>query len=158
MSGDFTLSSPVVAEGQMIPKEYRGESASPALSWTAGPEGTKSYAIVFKDVTPGFSMNFMHWVIYDVPASTTSLPMGVPSDPSITMPVTAKQGRNYNRMNGYIGPGAPSGTNMYRFTLYALSVDALPELSETSTGMQVETALEGSSKLGTAVLNVTSMP
>jgi Raf kinase inhibitor-like YbhB/YbcL family protein len=144
-------------DGQLLPAEYRGSKPSPALSWAPGPAGTKSYAIVFKDVTSGFTMNYMHWVIYDIPATTTSLPMGVPTDAMITTPVVAKQATHYNRATGYIGPGAPVGTNMYRFTIYALSVDALPGLMGTPLGAQVETAAEGN-KLATATLNITSMP
>jgi Raf kinase inhibitor-like YbhB/YbcL family protein len=145
-------------EGQLLPGDYRGSKPSPALSWTPGPTGTKSYAIVFKDITPGFSMNFMHWVIYDIPAATTSLPMGVPTEAMLTAPAMAKQPNNYSGAPGYIGPGAPSGTNMYRFTIYALSVDALPGVTARSTGAQIETAAEGASKLATATLNIKSMP
>jgi phosphatidylethanolamine-binding protein (PEBP) family uncharacterized protein len=115
-----------------------------------------SYAIVFKDTTAGISMNYMHWTIYDIPASVTSLPMGVMSGPTLTDPAGAKQGKNYQSNNAFTGPCG--GMNTYKFTLYALKVATLPGLSASSTGAQVETAAEGMSKLASTVLNVHSMP
>lgn len=140
----------------MLPKDYRCQKPSPALTWTAGPAGTQSYAIVFKDVTPGFSMNYMHWVIYDVPATVMSLPMGVPAGAMPSEPAGAKQGQNYSKAAQFAGPCG--GNNMYKFTLYALDVATLPDVVANPTGAQVETALEGSHKLASSTLNVTSMP
>jgi Raf kinase inhibitor-like YbhB/YbcL family protein len=156
-AGAFAITSPVVKEGEMIPAEYRCQKPSPALDWTAGPAGTKSYAIVFKDVTPGaVSLNYKHWIIYDIPASVMALPMGVPAGATITMPVMAKQGKNYSMNPQFAGPCG--GMNMYKFTLYAIDTEALPDVPANATGDQVETALEGSHKLGTATLNIKSMP
>jgi phosphatidylethanolamine-binding protein (PEBP) family uncharacterized protein len=74
------------------------------------------------------------------------------------VPAGAKQGPNYGGMPVYAGPCAPFGTNMYRFTVYALDVASLPNLPANATSVQIETALEGSHKLATATLDVTSMP
>jgi Raf kinase inhibitor-like YbhB/YbcL family protein len=156
--GSFMLTTDVLKDDEMLPKEYRCDAQSPALSWSAGPSGTQSYAIVFKDVTPGFSMNFMHWVIYDIPASVMSLPMGVKAGAAVDTPAGAKQGNNYKPVTGFSGPCATSGTNMYKFTLYALDVATLPGLSGTPMDAQVETALEGAHKLATATLTTSSMP
>jgi Raf kinase inhibitor-like YbhB/YbcL family protein len=155
--GAFALTSPVVKEGELLPADYRCAKPSPALTWTAGPAGTMSYAIVFKDTTAGsVTMNTMHWAIYDIPASVTSLPMGVMTGPTLTDPAGAKQGKNYKGENGFTGPCG--GMNTYKFTLYALKVATLPGLSASSMDAQVETAAEGMSKLASTVLNVHSMP
>jgi Raf kinase inhibitor-like YbhB/YbcL family protein len=154
------LTSTVVNDGQMIPKGYRCQNPSPPLSWTAGPSGTLSYAIVFKDVTKPQQI-VMHWVIYDIPSKEMGLPEHMPSGATLTSPaspVDAKQGPNYSGMRVYAGPCAPSGTNMYKFTLYALDVATLPDVPANANATQIETALEGSHKLATAVLNITSMP
>jgi Raf kinase inhibitor-like YbhB/YbcL family protein len=156
-AGAFALTSPVVKEGELLPADYRCAKPSPALTWTPGPAGTMSYAIVFKDTTAGgFSMGYMHWTIYDIPASVTSLPMGVPMGASLSDPAGAKQGQNYQNANAFTGPCG--GMNTYRFTLYALSVATLPGLSASSKGAQVEAAAEGSSKLASTALNIRSMP
>src|SRR5687768_8281581 len=75
----FTVSSTAFAEGAAIPAEHQctvitgGQNVSPPLSWSAGPAGTQSYAIVMKDT----DISFNHWVIWDIPASVLSLPAGV---------------------------------------------------------------------------------
>ena len=39
-----------------------GENHSPALTWTAGPEGTQSYAIVMHDPDAPTGVGFFHWI------------------------------------------------------------------------------------------------
>src|SRR5438552_2672943 len=73
----LTLTSTAFTEGTMIPaaQTCTGDShMSPPLSWTAGPSGTMSYAIALVDMTN----TFVHWTIWDMPASTTSLAGNLP--------------------------------------------------------------------------------
>lgn len=53
-----------------------GGNASPQLSWRHAPPGTRSFAVVAYDITAQFT----HWIIYNIPADTPSLPdnAGVP--------------------------------------------------------------------------------
>jgi Raf kinase inhibitor-like YbhB/YbcL family protein len=145
--GAFELTSTAVMDGQMIPAMYRCDGPSPALSWTAGPAGTMSYALVFKDITPGLSMNFMHWTVYDIPATT----MGFTENATPAAP--AMQGPNWQNANEYSGPCAPFGMNTYTFTLFAL-----PTATLTVTGGNVEGAAMAASPLGMATLTIKSMP
>lgn len=83
----FELSSPSLNSGSPLDAQYScegkdfldGGDVIPALSWTAGPEGTQSYAIAFKDMTivqgggPNVA-NGYHWAMWNIPASTTSTP------------------------------------------------------------------------------------
>lgn len=74
-----------------------GGNRSPAIGWSAGPEGTASYAIICHDPdvpSVGDDVNqegktvpadlprvdFFHWVLVDIPAGTTSLAGGADSD------------------------------------------------------------------------------
>lgn len=61
---------------------------------------------------------FVHWVVYNLPASVTSLPEGIRSDRDL--PQGAVHGQNSWGSNSYGGPCPPSGTHRYFFTLYAL--------------------------------------
>src|SRR5690606_19879882 len=59
------------------------DNESPELNWTPGPEGTQSYALVFHDLSNGFA----HWAIWNLSASTQSLPPALPGDAMLTSPV-----------------------------------------------------------------------
>jgi Raf kinase inhibitor-like YbhB/YbcL family protein len=76
---EMKLASSAFQDRGSIPKNYtgEGEDVSPALSWSNIPEGTKSFALFCHDpdaplVTPG-NYGFVHWVLYNVPASVTQL-------------------------------------------------------------------------------------
>ncbi len=106
-------------EGEAIPRQYtcQGEDISPALSWEAGPDGTRSFAVIVDDPdAPGGT--FVHWVLYDLPGNTRELPESQPRDK--TLPNGAKQGVNSFKKLGYSGPCPASGTHRYFFKVYAL--------------------------------------
>jgi len=138
------------------------EGTSPPLSWTAGPAGTKSYAITFFDTTL-VDMNSAlgyHWVMWDIPAATLSLPAKLPSGATLTTPVMAKQTSPTNPFDGwpkdtFFGP-CPNGTSnttntdTYAFTIYALGVDHLT--GDLTSVKNVETAIKAATPLATAKL------
>jgi Raf kinase inhibitor-like YbhB/YbcL family protein len=124
--GNLSLSSTAFANNGTIPLRYAstdagGQNVSPPLSWSGAPSGTRSFVLVCLDPDAD---NFVHWVMYDIPASVNSLPEGVP--PQATLPNGAKQGENGMGTIGYFGPEPPPGElHRYVFTLYALAVDSL---------------------------------
>jgi Raf kinase inhibitor-like YbhB/YbcL family protein len=99
-----------VKSGKMIPDKYAfcvpaaqghagpGSNISPPISWSKGPKGTQSYAIILTDTdspkTNRDKMNkegmtipntserqtFYHWVLVDIPASVRSLKEGADSN------------------------------------------------------------------------------
>ena len=111
-----------------------GGSHSPPFDWTAGPAATMSYAIVLTDK----SISYRHWVLWDIPASTTSLPADLARTATLTMPMGAKQ---VSIGTGYAGPCPPTGTHTYEFALYAVNVSPLPGVTTNSMPMAVETAV-----------------
>jgi Raf kinase inhibitor-like YbhB/YbcL family protein len=120
----FTLTSPAFAEGGVIPDENAcaGANISPELNWTPGPAGTMGYAVVFTDTNNGF----VHWVIYDIPASATGLPEDVDKTYAPADVPGAHQTTSYSPgTRGYLGP-CPGETHVYRFELVALDVLTLP--------------------------------
>lgn len=134
----FKLTSTALAEGATFKTENscNGANKSPDLSWGPGPEGTKSYAIVFNDE----SLGFLHGVTYDIPVTTTSAPAGVDNVYEPTKLPGAKQTLSYltNRY-GYAGPCAPKpNEDTYEFVLYALDVETLPGMTKTTTRADAE--------------------
>src|SRR2546423_1338603 len=74
-------SSKFTAKGD-IPGEHtcEGKDVAPPLAWSGGPAGTKSFALIVDDPDApdprAPKQTWVHWVIYDIPANTTSLPEG----------------------------------------------------------------------------------
>lgn len=118
------LESEDFQNGSQIPSRFTcdGENTSPKLSWEDEPEGTKSFALSMIDPdAPGGE--FIHWLIYDIPEDIRSLHWG-------DVPQEAKQLSNDAGTLGYTGPCPPRpSTHRYIFTLYALDIENLTEIS-----------------------------
>jgi len=85
---------------------------------------------------PGF-----HWVLYNLPASTSELPENVAKVESLDLG-GARQGRNDFRRPGYAGPCPPPGpAHRYFFKLYAL--DAALPVKAGALKKDVEAAMQG---------------
>ena len=140
----LTVSSTAFAAGERIPKQYTGEGAdrSPPLAWTGAPAGTKEFALIMDDPDAPAG-TWVHWVLYKIPPTTTSLKEGVPKDPTLKDPGGALQGKNSSKASGYHGPMPPPGhgTHHYHFKIYALG-KALT-LSPSATKEQLLDAMRG---------------
>ncbi len=115
----FKLESPAFDHGGRIPRKYTcdGEEISPPLEWSGAPAGTRSFALICDD--PDAPMGtWVHWVLYDLPSDTSSLPEGLPNQREFSN--GAKSGKNSWGKYGYGGPCPPSGVHRYFFRLYAL--------------------------------------
>jgi Raf kinase inhibitor-like YbhB/YbcL family protein len=132
----LTVTSPTLKSGATIPAQHTadGVNTSPALAWTGAPATTKSFAVVCEDpdvlLPPTNPQPFVHWVIYNIPASATGLPENIPIDPAAAMPASiagAIQGPSGFRRPFYRGPAPPPGKpHHYNFIVYALDVADLP--------------------------------
>jgi len=137
---NISLSSSAFEQGKPIPADHtcKGRDISPALSWGEPPAGTHSFALIMDD--PDAPMGtWVHWVIFNIPASARGLPESVPSGGKLAD--GSLQGNNSSRDQGYNGPCPPSGTHRYFFKLYALDI-ALP-LNAGATKEQVLAAMQG---------------
>jgi Raf kinase inhibitor-like YbhB/YbcL family protein len=111
-----------------------GFGVFPGLEWSGAPAGTMSYVIVFRDLTNGF----YHWAIWDIPASTMSLPVGLPAGGTLAMPAGAMQ-NSFMGMQ-YAGPCPAGALHVYQFVIFALGTTTLPGVTATSTAQAVYTA------------------
>ena len=119
------LLSPAFENGDAIPVKYTcdGENISIPLVFENVPKEAKSIAIIMDDPDAPMGV-FVHWVIYDIPASMQGLPEGIPGHPELEYGI--KQGRNDFGKIGYGGPCPPSGVHRYYIKAYAL--DRVPNL------------------------------
>ena len=140
------LTSTSFEDGGILPDRYTAKAVppggSPALAWTSAPAGTKSFTLVMhdSDVVVGKSTaDNTHWVAFNIPATTTSLPEGVPKVP--TLPDGTVQIKVQGPY-GYRPPGAPAGVyHHYIFEIYAL--DTKLDLTAEATRVDVMKAMDG---------------
>jgi Raf kinase inhibitor-like YbhB/YbcL family protein len=132
---NITLTSPDIKEGGSIANEQvlkgfgcTGDNASPALSWSGAPSGTKSFAVNMYDPDAPTGSGFWHWVVFNLPPATTSLPKGAGDVKKKLMPKGAIQSRTDLGTDGYGGPCPPAGDKPHRYqiTVFAVDVDKLP--------------------------------
>lgn len=136
----FEISSPAFGNGEAIPVDFScdGSDASPALTWTEPPADTQSFALIMDD--PDAPMGtWVHWVVYNIPASTRELEENMPAIPELSNGIA--QGYTSAKTVGYHGPCPPSGTHHYYFKLYAL--DTVLSLSAKADKKELLAAMEG---------------
>lgn len=102
-----------------------GQNISPALEWANPPAGTKSFAVTMYDPDAPTGSGWWHWVMYNIPATTTSLPAGAGNGRNA--PRGSTQGPTDFGSKGYGGPCPPVGDkpHHYHITVFALKVDKL---------------------------------
>jgi Raf kinase inhibitor-like YbhB/YbcL family protein len=142
-------------DGGVIPVRFSmtaTPSTSPEFKWSQVPPGTQSFMLIFHDleniVGRGSKMDATHWLVWNIPATATSLPEGMPAG---DLPDGTRQVGF--RGPGYTGPGAPPGPHHhYVFELYALDIKLdIPAGNANAVRAAVNEAAEGH-VLGKAVL------
>lgn len=130
------ITSTSLTDGEPIAKQYThanagGDNVIPQLSWTPGPEGTKSYAVTIYDPDAPTGSGFWHWILADIPADVTSIPEGGP------VPKGAREWVNDYQEPGYGGACPPPGpAHRYVHTVHALPVEHL-DVPDDAANVQV---------------------
>ena len=121
-----------------------GRDQAPPLAFSDVPAGAKSLALIVDDpdapdpAAP--RMTWVHWVLYDLPATTTELAEDIAKTP--TLPNGAKQGITDFKRVGYGGPcPPPGGAHRYFFKLYAL--DTALDFPSSPDAAELTAAMEG---------------
>jgi len=137
----ITIKSSAFEPHGRIPSKYTcdGEDLSPPLDWSGVPARARSLVLICDD--PDAPMGtWVHWVLYNVPASTSALDEGVLSDALLSN--GAIHGMTDFRRLGYGGPCPPAGTtHRYFFKIYAL--DTVLALEPGLSKGDIEKAMDG---------------
>jgi Raf kinase inhibitor-like YbhB/YbcL family protein len=145
----FTLASPSFKHNDTIPVEFTHQgfapgarNESPALVWGNAPKHTKSFVLICED-PDAVGKTFVHWVVYDIPASVHELPSELPYETPYVVSQIGTPGKNDYGALGYGGPRPPVGTGVHRyvFTLYAL--DEILGLPAGLTANDVRREMQG---------------
>lgn len=142
------LESTAFTSGGAIPTRHtgEGENLSPPLAWQGAPENTRGFAVICHDpdapLVQNGSYGFVHWVLYNLPASITSLEENSGEGTS---------GINDLNRTGYGGPMPPEGHGVHQYYFWVLALDkatSLPEgLKMPELLKQIEPHLIGMNRL-----------
>jgi Raf kinase inhibitor-like YbhB/YbcL family protein len=142
-SEKLTVTSSAFATGAPIPATYGCKdpnSESPPLAWQGVPHDAKTLVLILKDPdAPGGT--FIHWVVYNLPASLTGLDAKVP--PIDKLANGGSQGANDLGQIGYKGPCPPPGSAPHHYHFELTAVDMTLSLKPGATAAQVEEAIQG---------------
>jgi Raf kinase inhibitor-like YbhB/YbcL family protein len=133
---EMQLTGSAFESGGAIPTKHTayGDNVSPALEWTDVPEGTRSFALFVHDpdapvAGPDGTYGFVHWVLYNIPASVTHLDEG--SSGGYT------EGPNQTGEAAYFGPQPPAGHGVHHYFFWVLALYAEPDLPARLTLWQL---------------------
>lgn len=135
----LTVTSTAFKAGERLPKKHaykgEGENVSPPLAWSGAPEGTKELALICDDPDAPRDEPWVHWVLYKIPAGTTSLAEGSRG--------VGLEGETDFGETAYGGPMPPRGHGVhhYHFKVYALGQPL--DLKAGATKKQLLAAIEG---------------
>ena|SRR5688572_15124839 len=158
----FTLTSTDIKEGATLSNKHvfngmgcKGENISPQLAWSGAPAGTKSFAVTIYDPDAPTGSGWWHWLVYNLPATTTSLPAGAGDATKKLLPAGAVQARTDFGAPVWGGACPPPGDKPHRyiFTVYALKTDKItvpPDATAAMVGYNLNV-----NKLATATLTAT---
>ena len=146
---DMQLRSSAFSPHGSIPTKHtgEGEDVSPPLEWTGAPEGSRSFAVICHDpdapLCKAGSYGFVHWVLYNIPASVTSLDEG--GGGAFT------EGQTDSDRTSYGGPMPPEGHGTHHYFFWVLALDQEtdfePGLTMAELLREVEPHLIGMNRL-----------
>ena len=151
--GELAIDGMAIRADEPFPLRHtcQENDLSPPLRWSAGPDETKSYALVFTDLDADLNDGvFVHWVLWDIPADVNSLEEDLGSDSNPPMVPGAKQVRGWSSClfgapdASYLGPCSPTDPHSYEFALYALNVEELPDADVCQQPIEIRDAIEAS--------------
>jgi Raf kinase inhibitor-like YbhB/YbcL family protein len=148
---------PAFPDGAAIPPKYANTpagSVSPAIEWSGVPEATVTLALILHDadvpsrVTGASGAgpdDTLHWAIFNIPATASGLPEGVPhdvmlQDGSIQLRYVEGVPRLAIGKIGYFGPSPPPSPlpvmHHSIFDLYALDAKLDPSVNSRESLMK----------------------
>ncbi len=118
---DMQVTSPSFESLGHIPAKYTGEGddVSPPLHWSGAPARTQSFAVMCHDPDAPLvgrgTYGFAHWVLYNLPATTTSLEEAT---------TVGTAGVTDFGKSGYGGPLPPEGHGIHLYYFWVLALDS----------------------------------
>jgi Raf kinase inhibitor-like YbhB/YbcL family protein len=126
----FSVSLPDIPPGETFGEEEMlnwfgcsGKNRSPAIKWHGAPSAARSFLVSMFDVDSETSSGFWHWSVWNIPASTRSLPAGAGTAGDPGLPTPAVLGRTDFGTTGYGGACPPPGDRAHRYVFTVVALD-----------------------------------
>lgn len=135
-----------------------GQDISPSLSWTGfDPAKTKSFVVTCYDPDAPTVSGFWHWIVYDIPATVTTLMTDAGNADQTKLPAGAKMLTNDAGFAGFCGAAPPPGhgPHRYMFCVSAMPVETLPIDAKTTSPAVCQFNMFGAGVVGRAFLTAT---
>src|ERR1700738_3231088 len=127
----FAVKSGTVDSGEPLPSAQLsgllgvpgGTDTSPQLSWTGFPTQTQSFVVSMYDPQAPTGSGFWHWVVGDIPGTTTALAEGAGALDSDLLPDGAFQLGGDAGMARYVGGAPPAGSGVHDYFITVSALD-----------------------------------
>jgi Raf kinase inhibitor-like YbhB/YbcL family protein len=115
------------------------DNLSPALAWGSAA-GAQSWVLIVEDPDANRPRPYVHWLAWNLPAKTASLPEGLTR---ATAPPGMVQGFNSGGGLGWGGPRPPKGTGDHHYHLQVFALDTVLNLPPIASREDVVAAMKG---------------
>jgi Raf kinase inhibitor-like YbhB/YbcL family protein len=140
----LTVTSAAFANGGTIPTieaaaACGGTNTSPDLTWTGAPATAKSFVITEFDPDAPTGVGFWHWILYNIPTTTTTIAAGA----GVAPPVGTSGLNDYGAV-GYGGPCPPTGDGNHHYIITVSALDlVLTGMPSPTTGAYLTFNMRG---------------
>jgi len=133
----LAIKSPDITADQSIADRFSGYGANqvPTIQWSEAPAGTKTLILLLEDPDAPGAAPFRHWMVYDIPARTTSV--------GATLPAGAVADRNDADRIGYFGPQPPAGDPPHHYHFEVFAIDSRMALAPKADQKVLAAVLKG---------------
>jgi hypothetical protein len=131
-------------DGERIPARYtcEGGDVNPELTVSGVVEAVETLSIIVDDPGAG-DKPFVHWLLWNVPADTETIPRSVAKQEAPPFAAGARQGTNDADVVGYTGPCPPTGDDAHTYRFRLVAVDTELELTGGASRSELDEALSG---------------
>ena len=131
----------------LMPERFTdyGEKTWPPLAWSGQSPATKSFVLIVEDpaAQPASPGPFVHWVLFNLPGTTTSLPESIPATATVPTLGGALQGQNSAGAIGYVGPHPRAGDPPHYYYFQVFALDTMLTVPPGAPRSSVIAAIDG---------------
>lgn len=133
----IVVTSDAFANGNPLPlaSTADGEGTPPHLDWLGVPSNARSVAVVVEDPDAPFPRPFVHWLVYDLDPSVSTI--------DIRHGIPGREGKNSMMKVGFTPAAPPPGHGLHRYYFQIFALDTVLGLEEGAGRSALLAAMRG---------------